>query len=410
MSSGTSYDWAYERERELQRQAELRAELERLRARSRSLSRLHAALASQGIRAELPRIADVPQDATSAQLSIVVTEARSGLDALQERLDNATSRRAQERAARWAALPAAVTELPQEPSLSAALAEARAKEQAAMVTRLAGAAVELVETEAPRCAEDDLSTLTDLAGRVAGMDVAHARRALTDLESRVTTSIRGRRDREAAEQLRAELLCLTGELGQQERTELRERLAATDDRDLAGLRPVIEQAAAGERRRRSRTEVAEQVLSALRAQGYEVGESFEDMLADGRDVRLLTSTNAPGYGVRVTVDEHRDQILTTIVRRDDVDDGGDQRAQQLVCADLARVEEVVATGGVQLRAVLRRPPRAQVPTMPARHWPAQQTQAQIDAQQQAQEQEQRRRAAEHERQRQAGQRTSGRSA
>ncbi|GGM76351.1 hypothetical protein ACFFX1_52785 [Dactylosporangium sucinum] len=406
MSSGTSYDWAYEQERERQRQAELRAELERLRVRHRQLERLQNALATQGIRAARATVADVAQDASSAQLSIAVTEARTGLDALETRLESAVAERAQERAARWAATPAARTALPVEPSLGAALAE----ERAAAAAALARAAAELVEAEAARCADDERDGLTRLAERVGDLDAAQARRALTDLESRLSASIQRRRDSEAAEQVRTELLTLAGELPAQPRAALRRRIRQTLDPDLAGLGPEVRETVAEHRRRHARIEVTAQVLAALRAQGYELGESFEDLLADGRQVALLTSAKTPGYGVRLTIDPDRDRLQATTVRRDDVaDDAGDEAAQRLHCADFDRVEADLATGGLLLRTVQRRPVRSQVATMPARHWlAADQTAATESAQ--AQEAEPQRRAAEHERQRQAARQTKGRTA
>ncbi|MFF0659120.1 hypothetical protein [Micromonospora tulbaghiae] len=406
MSSGTSYDWAYERERERERQAGLRAELERLRVRHRQLRRLQAALATQGIRAASAEVADVAADADSAQLSIAVTEARTSLDALEARLEGAVAQRTQERAARWAAAPAVADDLPVEPSLGAALAEERARADTTAVAALARAAAELVAMEAPRCAEGERVELARLAERVRGLDAIHARRALTDLESRVAASIRLRRDLEQAEQTRTELLILIGELPGEGRTALRERVADTPDAELAGLGDEVRAAVAAHRRREARAEVTEQVLAALRAQGYELGDSFDDLLAGGRQVTLLTSAKTPDYGVRLSVDPERDRFMATTVRRDDVDDDrGDQHAQQLVCADLDLIEAKLATGGLRLQTVLRRPVQPRVATMSAQHWQAAAT---PEASAERQRTEQLRQAAEHARQRQANQQAKGR--
>ncbi|MFI7662862.1 hypothetical protein ACIBTW_28690 [Micromonospora parva] len=406
MSSGTSYDWAYARERERERQAELRAELERLRVRHRQLRRLQAALATQGIRAALAEVADVAADADSTQLGIAVTEARTSLDALEARLEGAVAQRSQERAARWAATPAVANDLPAEPSLVTALAEDRARVDRTAVAALARAAADLAETEAARCVDDERAELIRLAERVGELDAVRARRALTDLESRVAASIGRRRDLEQAEQTRVELLTLAGELPQEERTALRQRVARTPDGDLAGLGDEVRTVMAAHRRRQARVEVTEQVLAALGAQGYELGESFDDLLAGGRQVTLLTSAKTPDYGVRLTVDPERDRLMATTVRRDDADDGDDQHAQQLVCDDLDLIEAELATGGLRLQKVLRRPVQPRVATMPARHWPAAVSSGQSA---EAQRTEELRQAAEYERQRRANQQAKGRT-
>lgn len=405
MSSGTSYDWAYEQERERQRQSELRAELERLRVRHRQLERLQAALATQGVRAASAMVADVAQDATSAQLGFAVTEARTSLDALETRLETVVAQRTQERAARWAATPAMAVDLPPESSLGAALAEERARAEATALAAVARAATELVEAEAARCAEEDRAGLATVAAGVRD------RRALLDLESQVTASIRRRRESEQAEQVRIELLTLAGELGQEERAALRGRIRAAADRDLAALRPEVLEVVAAERRRRARVEVTDKVLAALRAQGYEVGESFDDLLTDGPPVTLLTSSKTPDYGVRLTVDPGRERLQATVVRRDDVDGGDDRHAQKLVCDDLDQVQKDLMSGGLHLRTVIRRPVQEQVPTMAARHWPAVPAQVSDAAHgsDAAERAEQLRRAAELERQRRAHQQQKGRT-
>ena len=405
MSSGTSYDWAYERERERQHQMELRAELERLRVEHRQLQRLRAALATQGIRAASVTIADVAQDATAAQLGVAVAEARTGLNALKARLDRASSQRAKQRAAQRAAVSRATVELPPEPSLRAALAQERAREKAAAVAALASAARELVATESARCAEDDHDRLVELAEGVGQLTADRARLTLVDLESRVAASIQRRRHEEEAEQVRMELLTLAGELDWEERAALRGRINSAPDEDLTPLRDQVLAAVAVHNHRRARTEVTEQVLAALRAQGYELGESFDNLLADNPPVTLLTSTKTPNYGVRLTVDPDRERLHTTVVRRDDVEDGDDLHAQRLVCADLDRAQEDLTADGVHLRTVLRRPVQGRVPTMAARHWPT--APEQLSGAECA---EQLRRAAERERQARAHRQEKGRRA
>jgi hypothetical protein len=382
LSSGTSYDWTYERERERQRQAE--------------------------IRAASAEVADVAADADSAELSIAVTEARAGLDALEARLEGAVAQRTRERAARWSATPAMAADLPLEPSLGAILTEERARADATAVATRARSAVELVEMEAARCVEDDRADLVRLAERVGDLDSVGAHRALTDLEARVAASIQRRRELEQAEQTRIELLTLAGELAGEERTALREQVNGTPDAELAAMGDEVRAAVAAYRRSQARSEVTEQVLAALREQGYEVGESFDDLLADGRQVTLLTSTKTPDHGLRLTIDPGRDRFQATTVRRDDIDDDqGDQAAQRLVCADLDRIEADLATGGLRLQTVLRRPVQDRVATMPARHWPAAATH---EASAEAQRAEHLQRAAAHERQRQANQQAKGRPA
>jgi len=405
VSSGTSYDWVYEQERERQRQAELRAELERLRVRQRQLHRLRAALATQGIRAAAAEVAEPAATAVSAELSIAVTEARTSLDALESWMDDAVARRTQERAARWATAPAVAADLPPETSHSSTLAEERARSDAAAVGAPARAATELVETEGVRCVEDERAELVRRAERVRDLDPVHARRALTDLESRVAASIRRRRDGDRAEQTRIELITLAGELPGDQRAALRRRIGETPDAELAGLGDEVRAAAAAHHRRLARAAVTERVLAALRDQGYEVGESFGDLLAEGPPVTLLTSARTPAYGVRLTIDPERDRLQATTVRRDDVaDTSGDQAAQQVMCDDLDQVEADLARAGLTLRTVLRRPVQPQVPTMPAQHWPAA-----ADISDQAQQTEQLRRAGEQERRRQSTQRAKGRT-
>jgi len=402
LSSGTSYDWAYEQERERQRQAELRAELERLRVRQRQLRRLQVALATQGIRAASAEVAELDAQAGSAQLSIAVTEARTSLDALETRLEEAVAQRTQERAARWAATPAGAAELPPEPSLGAAVAEQRARADATVVAALARAAEELVATEATRCADDQLADLRLRAENVGGLDPVRARRALTDLESRVASSIRLRRDSDRAEQTRIELLTLAGELPPEQRTALRRRIGETPDTELADLRDEVRATVERHHHREARTEVTERVLAALREQGYELGEPFDDLLTDGPRVTVLTSAKTPDYGVRLLLDPENDRFQATTVRREGTTDTShDQDVQQGLCDALDEIEADLATGGLRLHRVLRRPVQDKVATMPAHHWPATATSTGTSTTE-AQK-------AEYERQRQAARRAKGRT-
>ena len=400
MSSGTSYNWAYEQERERQRQAELRAELERLRVRQRQLRRLQVALATQGIRTASAEVAEVDAQAGSAQLSVAVTEARTSLDALESRLEEAVAQRTRERRTRWVATPVAAAELPPEPSLGTALAEERARTEAAVVATLARAAEELVATEATRCADDQLADLQRLAGSVGGLDPVRARRALIDIESRVASSIRRRRDSDRAEQIRIELLTLAGELPTEQRTALRRRIDGTPDTELAGLRDEVRAVVDRHHHRQARTEVTARVLAALREQGYELGEPFDDLLTDGPRVTVLTSVETPDYGVRLLLDPEHDRFQATTVRREGTSDTSrDQEVQQYLCKALDEIEADLATGGLSLHRVLRRPVQDRVATMPAHHWPATATSTSTTEVQQA----------EYERQRQAGRRAKGRT-
>jgi len=402
VSSGSSYDWAYEQERERQRQAALRAELERLRVRQRQLRRFQVALATQGIRTAAAEVAELDAQAGSAQLSIAVTEARTGLDALETRLEEAVAQRTRERAARWAATPVAVAELPPQPSLRTAVAEERARADAAVVATLARAAEDLVATEATRCADDQLAELRQRAESVGGLDPARARRALTDLESRVAASIRLRQDTDRAEQIRVELLTLAGELPPEKRTALRRRIGDTPDTDLAALGDEVRTIVERHHHRQARAEVTERVLAALREQGYELGEPFDDLLTDGPRVTVLPSAKNPDYGVRLLLDPEHDRFHATTVRREGTTDAGrDQEVQQGLCDALDEIEADLATDGLRLHRVLRRPVQDRVATMPAHHWPATATST-TGSVTEAQK-------AEYERQRQAGLRAKGRN-
>ena len=356
------------------------------------------ALATQGIRTASAEVAEVDTQAGSAQLSIAVTEARTSLDALESRLEEEVAQRTRERTARWMATPVAAVELPSEPSLGTALAEERARAEAAVGAPLARAAEELVAFEATRCADDQLADLRRRAERVGGLDPVRARRALVDIESRVASSIRRRRDSDHAEQTRIELLTLVGELPTEQRTALRRRIDGTPATELAGLRDEVRAVVERHHHRQARAEVTARVLAALRERGYELGEPFDDLLTDGPRVTVLTSTETPDHGVRLLLDPEHNRFQATTVRREGASDTSrDQEAQEGLCEALDEIEADLATGGLSLHRVLRRPVQDRVATMPAHHWPA--TAASTTRAQQA----------EYQRQRQAGRRTKGRT-
>lgn len=266
------------------------------------------------------------------------------------------------------------------------------------------AAEAMLQRDSPACDPADLDRFAqqlDLMRR--GRTVDEVRRVATDLAASVTRSVNRRSQ--------AERTAVTRQL-------LLDRLntAADDAGDARGASPVdaeigvlrakvvaapdpswlereVDEVAARARARAGRLPVARAVLDALQDMEYEVGEEFEDLLADtgevvvpfrpaGHEERQGTPGErarvpVDGYGLRVTLAADRARLTAAVVRQESArtpEEVGrnDLQVQQWFCDGQAGViEERLQTSGVDLRRTSVVTPGAMpAATVDASRWPS----------------------------------------
>jgi hypothetical protein len=312
------------------RRRELRGEIAALRTRLSRLDRRARALGAGAGRVSAGN--DTSTD--NSVLEATVADLHTAIAETQERIsDNWTSR--------WQAEIAATTAAERTTTRSAAdeLRESRHREHAegtAVLAQRRRRAVDdvsrLLRSAGTRCDPADLEVLTGRFTAMSTVDSVDAvRAAALDLSVAVHDAVARQKSRDAGDELRSRLLGLLEDALPEDRERLRPALeSAADCRDW---QDSVHQAVERADLRLHRDRVATAVAEALTDAGCALGENFTSvLLADGQAVVGLGEPDED-YGLLVRLPGDGGQLLTSVVRADDVppDPGQDLAAQRGFC-------------------------------------------------------------------------------
>jgi hypothetical protein len=227
----------------------------------------------------------------------------------------------------------------------------------------------LLGSTGPRCEPDDLADLTGRYRAMSTMDrLDDVRAAALDLSVAAREAVERQKSRSAGEALRARLSNLLDDALPADRDRLRELVAnATDSEDLAAQ---VHQAVRQADLERHRDLVAGAVRRALTDAGCEPADDFAELLMTDKET-VVRLDAAGDYGLLVRLPEAGGQLLTAVVRADDVaaDPGRDSDTQRDFCdRALPAITTSLARDGIAVDPVpflLIEPGRLPVAPVPA---------------------------------------------